>query len=693
MTENIIPPVGEFHITPPGEKHVKVKSSFLKKHTNNPVTYIENLLESSLAFHKKDREREEKSHKFFTGLDFGQWSDAYNKLIDSGELEADRSQFNMIMKKVNGFVGSISKNPYDISFAPVDSGDIDSSQLLERLMLHDKGITQWDDNFKLAVRYAMIHNAYLKIGVTTKYNKFGNVSLDFIEASKVLTDPNWESESMKDCKWCATIAYLSPNEAMDVFPDKKQIISSKVNDIAYSIFSATPEDQRKEMYEYMAQVHNDRFRFITFHHMAKEKVTRRAASDDTGNFISIPNPPKELSDGTTEKEWLESWYTTNNVAVESIIETEDLVDVYYQTTVCSAFSMTETMDDDIGKVQVGRLPFFNMSFLRHRGRNIGFVDVLTDPQLTFNKRMTLINEILAKSAKDALLFDPQAFGNDQNKIRAFKKNANKPGFIMDTQPGYLENGGNVFAQVPKAPYPQLEIYNSQQMMDLINTITPQTQTMDGLNESSKETGRLFHLKKSQGDVNSAFVMDMIERTIHEIGEAYVFLCPQIYSGMYRKINLGKNASSDEEEVVELNVHDIDEDGREHVYNDVSLIPYQRVIVTESPKSVTKRASLRSSFMELLQYIPQEMMGARGYAVLKFVENLDSFSEKDLEELKSIISKDVELAKMNTEMQLQQLQAQTQQTQAQTGAMEQESAGEPPQEGGEPIPEDMMQQMV
>jgi hypothetical protein len=92
-------------------------------------------------------------------------------------------------------------------------------------------------------------------------------------------------------------------------------------------------------------------------------------------------------------------------------------------------------------------------------------------------------------------------------------------------------------------------------------------------------------------------------------------------------------------------------------------------------------------MELLQYIPPEMMGARGYAVMKFVENLDSFSEKDLEELRSIIEKDVELAKMNTEMQLQQMQAQTQNTQAQaqmTGAQSQALQSEMMPQGEQPM---------
>ena len=663
MREQIVPPIGEFHLPPLNEKSEKVKSPFLKEVCTNPVTYIENLFSQSLSYHKKDREREEKAHKFFTGLDFGQWSDAFNKLVDSGELEADRSQFNMVMKKVNGFVGSISKNPYDITFAPVDSSDIDSSHLLEKLMLHDKGITNWDSDFKIAIRYAMIHNSYLKLGITTKYNAFGNVSREFIESSKVLTDPNWQSESMKDCKWLITISYLNPREIKEIFPNKASTVDKKVEEIAFSIYSSTPEEHRRGIDEYLVQVHNDSFRVITFHHMAKDKIKRRSAVDDNGNFISVPNPPKELSDGTTEQEWLDSWYLSNGVDSSNIFETEDMVDVYYQTTVCSAISFTEPLDDDIGKVQIGRLPFFNMSFLRHRGRNIGFVDVLIDPQLTFNKRMTLINEILARSAKDALLFDPQTFGNDQNKIRAFKKNANKPGFVMDTMPGYLENGGRVFEQVPKAPYPQLEIYNSQQMLDLINTITPQTQAMDGLNESSKETGRLFHLKKTQGEVNAAFVTDMIERTMREIGEAYAFLAPQIYSGMPRKINLGRNKRTDEEEVVELNIHEIDEDGNEHIYNDVSLIPFQRVVVTESPSSVTKRDSTRTAFMELLNYIPPEMIGARGFAVLKFVENLDSFSEKDLDELKSIVNNDVELAKLSTEAQLQQIQAQTAQMQS------------------------------
>lgn len=670
MIEAALPPLG-LHVREYGEERRKRQSPFFNRFVRNKVQYIENECDSALSFHEKDRKREVRATKFYTSLENGQWSDELNALVDSGELDIDRSQYNMVMKKINGFVGTVSENPFDIDFKPVDSENLDSSIMLRDLLRREKNLTKWDHQFKEAMRYGMIHNAFLMIHIDTSKSKFGNIGLKFVKNSKVLTDPNWTSQTMSDCKWAITVKYMTAHEASMMYPHMSLKIADRVNQMTDNIYYSTPEGQRRSREEYFEQVSNDHYRFLEYHHIVEEKETCRTGMDKNGNIIQVPSPPSNVQDRDEVQEWLQSWYSKNGIIPDTIREYQEYVKNYYVTTVCASLNSYEPFEDDLGKTQCGRLPFFNISFLRHDGRNVGFADILMDPQVNLNKRMSLITEILAKSAKDALIAEPDAFGNDPVKMANFKKNSSKPGYVEFAKRGFIGDGGRVFEQVPKAQYPQLEIFSSQQMMDMINTITPQTITMDGLSDSSKETGILFDHKRSQGELNTSFVFDMVERMWDEVGEACIPLLQNLRSGMYMKMNVGEDNRT-----IEINKRGIDANGVEYIENDISMIPAQSVIVSKSPKGVNRRYQDRVSYMELYRMTPDTMPLTKAFYAQKFIENLDSFNEKTLEEIKQVNAKDLELiisqnaaatsnAQLNAGMasiQLEQMLAQAQQGQ-------------------------------
>lgn len=691
MFKTAIPPSG-YNTREFGKKRAKKPSPFFNTVRQNPIILIDSYFQSALSFHSVDRKREQKATSFFTGLDKGQWSSELNKLIDSGELNMDRSQFNLIMKKVNGFVGSITNNPYDISYAPIDGGDLQSSEIMKGLIVGEREKTGWNDVINLALRYGIIHNAYTRFKITKKYSIFGNIGMDFIKSSHVLTDPNWTTDSLEDCDWLITSTYLTPLQAIDRYPEKASLIKKRVIDMAVAQYAGTPENMKISLDVTMDEVYNNMCRFIEFHHMVSEKVTRRVAFDENGNSVEIPTPPQEFSESEAGEEWLSAWYAANGVEPESIIEIEDSIRQYYVTTICPALSTTEVFEDDLSPIQCGRLPYYNFTFLRHDGRNIGFVDILMDPQMNFNKRMNLINEILGKSAKDALLFDPLAFGQDGRKIDRVKKNINKPGFVEATAPGFLQAGGQAFAQVPKAPYPQLEIYETDKYQQMIDTITPQTVTADGRNESSKETGILFEKKRSQIYETTSFVFDQISTRYREIAESFFFIARDHKSNMYSTVTVNKG--SENEDIVEINKKEMDETGEVSTINDVSQIPFQAVSILKSTKGSTMRSVARSSIIDILGNMPLDAQNMRMELGMMYFDKSDEFSPDDLDRIKGAIGLDKQLVNSTTYFQVKQAQSQTQQLDAQTQQMlmQQQGAapGQPGPPQGQPQPEQQQQ---
>jgi hypothetical protein len=310
--------------------------------------------------------------------------------------------------------------------------------------------------------------------------------------------------------------------------------------------------------------------------------------------------------------------------------------------------------------------------------------------------MSLITEIMAKSTKDAHLFEPNAFGGDYEKIKKVEQNMSKPGFSMAAEPGYIESGAPIFLQVPKAPYPQLELTNLRDMQGLIDTISTQSTTMDGSNESSKETGILFERKREQGEIGMAYLYATVARFWREIGHAYIGVAQSLYSGIYATIPLSSG------EFIELNRPELASDGREYLSNNVAYLGCHNVVVTQSPNGLTQRINDRITSIEMIRVLPETMGATKLTLAKQMLRTMDNYTASEREAMLQLasleqkaIQSNLELQIMNAEaqkMQIEQMLAQSQQPpQPQEGQPQQ--GGQPPVEGEQLTEEQIAQQMA
>lgn len=649
------------------------------------VLFVEDLLEKYKSAHDAFRRREDDNHSMYHALDFGQWpSDLLSELRNSDDPR-DLTQYNFVKNIVDVAVGTSFKNPYEVTITAVDPEVSDLAVVGQTLFYTDKELCRWDDEYLPILTDAMITVGIAHLCVTREHNVLGNIALKHVQHGHFLPDPDWHGQTLKDCRRGITVSYMNPQEVADTYGVSSEILAYRIAEMAKAIAYGTVDtDQSAPMWA-LEKVRNTTYRVTHYHHVERKKTTRRVAIDYFGRTYDVPKPPEDLK-GEYASQWVSSWLQINNLSEEQILEIDEFEDVYYITSVCGDLVPDRALEDKPGELQLGRLPFFDVSACRHDGKYIGVVDVVGGPQSGFNQRMSLISEIIARGAKDGLVFDPAAFGNDPAKIEQVKNEMSKPGFRIDTESGYLAEGGRVFADIPRAPYPQLEHTNANMLLNIMQQITPINPAMLGRNENAHETGIMLERKREQGEITMAQITHSINRFWEEIGEAYLRAASQVYGGVYRIVSSGNK-------IVELNRPETAPDGEIYLANDISLLPRHRVVVALSAGGISQRVNDRISAMELIRILPAEASASRFSLIRKAVSTIDSFSSKERDEIDKLLALEQELVESNLTANIANAKAMQAQAEA---AIAQMSAPQPtPEEaaaGGERIPPELMAMM-
>jgi len=668
----------------------KHPSPFFKKVNRSAVSWIEDSFVKACEFHREDRIREDRNHRFFTALNRAHYSKEVLDKVASGELNIDLSQFNFLMKKVTGFVGAMMKNPHDIEFIAQSPDFIDSAILLKHLMFKDKEVGDWDDHVREAIKNGIIYGSFVRIGVTTKHHELGNMEIQCMKPGTVLTDPSWDSDDLAKCSYYMTVVYMNAYTAKETYPHKSSRIDSAIRRMYENSIEYTQRDGHAFTEHDLHDLYDQRYRFIEFHHMVDEEVLQMIGLTPDGTYVEVPEPPKAITKSEHVNEWLDQWYAVNHVDKKSVFTRKHKISKYYVTTVCAALDTELAFDDNLGVIQAGRLPMTHFSYLRHGGKNIGLIDVLADSQTTFNKNMSLILELIAKAAKDGQVYEPNAFGNKKSKMDEFEKKSARPGFKMAAEPGYIENGGRIFAEIPNSSgqIAQQTQQNANQMFDLLNQLTPQTLAMEGMNESSKETGRLFMEKRAQGEVTMDTVTAGIARMMRDIGRIWRTGVNQFYSDVYRRVTDSNG------KVIELNKVEYTPEGMQFISNNIALMPEHEVVVSVSPSGLTQRIGDQISSLELIRILPPEMKLTSVNLTSRIIKSLDNYSKKDKEAFLADLDTERILIKTQIETQIANNEATTAQAKAIVQQMSQPPAPPAPPAGqGDATPEQQQSEMV
>lgn len=626
------------------------------------VDYILSEFNNVLDFETDNLKRNEESWALYSGFNDGQWP----KDIAAQLRKENRNPFqaNFIRQKVDGLTGSLIKNFFDVNFEAVDSNNVSQIRMIKDLMFIDKELMDWNASYLDLVTDGLIHQGVEEIYISDRYSPFGNIGFRRILPGHIILDPDWLTNNSWDLKRAWKVAYLRAKDIKEIYSAKGEEIDNFIK-MKKGIPSHFDNGDRTRSIPHndLAPNYNEKYRVIEFYHMEKEKK-KIEISVQTG--LPIPEGPDEF-----KKEWA----ILNGVDLsEGVISRDEYINTCYVSTICPSISKYLLLEDKKSRIQLGRLPFFPYSAGRINGKNSGIPELLKSIQQTYNKRESMVDNIIASSASGAAAIDPNIVDADASQMEAIKQNWTKPGYRFWTAPGALASGREFVKQLPQSNVDYGVINEISRMIELFDRVSKQPAAMDARSEGSEESGILFARKELRAEIALTKIYKGLEQHWNEKGEAYLILAKQLYSGVYRDFNIPGRG-----EKLEINKPVYTVSG-EIIENDIAQLPRMKVIVTQSPEGATQKAVDRAVNAEILRSIGPENPIQRARAVKNIMKTLDT-DKKDRDEAETDSMMELELARQRVATELLNLKA----TQVQI-QMQMQQAMQPQLPGIEQVPQ-------
>lgn len=640
-------------------------------HTKNEkISWIEDEFNSALEFEQDSSEDNSDAWQLYSGFDDGQWpEDIKSQLNDEGR---NPFQGNFIRTKVDGLAGGLIKNYLDMDFEPVNGEYQHLTRLAKELFHIDKDVMRWDAAYKDLAIDGVVFLAIGELYISDRIDPLGNIGFRRIMPGHIILDPHWLSNDSRDLKRLWKVGYLTAEEIKQKYKtvDKELDVIMALQQRSSTDFDNGDTSEGYPHYN-LASDYGSKFRVIEYHHMQKEKKTVEIYLNALGEFVVVPN--------TGDNEFKQKWAEINQVDLENDpIKKTIEQDIYYVSTIAPQLNRTLLLEDRRSNIQIGRLPFFPWSAGRINGRNSGIPMLLKSVQQTYNKRESLLDSMIASSANGAMAMDPNIVDGNEGMKQAIEKNWNVPNFKFWTAPGAIESGKGMFQELPKGTPDYRIVEELNRMIALSDRLSKQPAVMEGRSEGSEDRSGILNARKQmQVEVTQATLTKSVEYWWDEIGEGYLLLAKQLYSGAYREMKV-----PGEDRTIELNKPVITPSGEE-IMNDFSQLPRSRVIVTQSPEGATIKDKDRAINVEILRVIGPENPVSRAQAVRNVMGTLNGTKaeRKRFEQTSEI---EMALAMERAKTETLQLQAAQMQIQAQLGGG---GAAPPGAEGQQQGPQD------
>lgn len=608
-----------------------------------------------------ERYQENENHGIYNGIGFGQWpKQVLEALSKNGRSVKDLSQFNFVFKKVNDIVGYLVRNWYDIDYASIDGEGTETLQYMRDLYFSDKDLCDWDTEINDMLTNGCIRSGELMVTVDYRHdNSFGNIGVKSLPPGSVIRDVNWTSKNSGDCRNAFTVTYMTPKEIKEKYKTKSERIDALIQMKAMEETDTDVYQGHNIPHFNLEEEYNKIYRVLEYHHMETEKRKKRIGMTMHGQFVDVP----EEADV--------AWFEYNNVSEDTIIEDDDMVEVYYITTICPELDPEQPLEDRMGMLQMGRLPLIHWSYGRQGGINLGVVDLIKDPQRYYNQMMSLSHEIIAFSRRVRVI-DPAAFGNDTMNLDELEEKLTTPGKTVFSEHGASLEFPNAIQEASPSTYTGNELNLADTAKMAADQLTPYNSALGG-EGSGERSAKHFDGKREQGEINMSLLNDSVKRFNNELAECYFYAAQSLYGGLYRKFNTNSDKG-------DIEINKPLDDGT--VANDISRLPRARVVITESPEGVTRRINNRVTAFETLKYMGDSDPLASSFMYEIIFKSMDNLTQAQRDAISTQFEENRELIKVNnkanaaqaqlavvqSEMQIQQMQAQAQQAQT------------PPQEG-------------
>lgn len=630
---------------------------------------------------RDDRDRLFENIRLWSGINDGQWDDWVRNLL----RQEDRNvkTLNVLAQKIAVLVGSLRANPFYVRFVPTNG---EMSQLIEDfrdIYISDKHTQRWDVAELDCLRYGVgCGHADEQLIIDRSRDPEGRLRFVFRQPGTVMYDAFWKSSDTEDCSvaWCFTNMTLERISELYDIPVKALQTELNIQNLMQREFDKDTVSIRFNQNE--QNVYNRGYQVREKHEMKQKKGKKLV--DYSKGYSGLTFPMVD------DREYLIAWGNKNDVNWDYVEEVPFKYKELHITSWCPYISRRLMLEDKPSEIQIGRLDLFPYTGWRINGVDHGIIDVAKDPQRLLNENETLKQYMIANAAKGATILNSDLTGGDEDKMEDIKNNWTKANFMTDAP---LDDIKTPFIKLKEQTYDPALSASESTLIDIINLITPVPAAMSSQTESDRESGKLYQSKIAVAEVGMRMLNDGWRQHNYDKASAYFRQAKLLYRDRYRqfpKITASGDIMPGATIEVNVNVGGA-------IINDISAIPDCEVIVREDQNGMITRTMNRTTFMEMLQFIPPDLALLRTKIVDLIIKTLDigddekaTFESLTTLELQNALrahvaqGKNSEAAAAQAEMLIQQVSMQLQGPQQQLPQQATPTEGQPV----EPTPQEV-----
>lgn len=514
--------------------------------------------------------------------------------------------YNICQRKIQGLVGSLLRNNFDISYMPIDGANTSLIQSLEDMLKADLNSGNWDYHLMMFLKIGMIEEAVMELTTNTRESPLGNLAFETTQPGSVVIDPNWRTNDSRDMQEACKFIYLSPTLILDMFPDMEDAIKGAVIE---RVRRGRDYEEKDEGFtkNYQTILGSD-YMVLQYSCMEMVKASRTV---DIKTGTEFP----ETNDTAYKIQWMQ----INNIDADYVRE------ISYSKRVCKVITtipglLEKPVQDKPHEIQIERLPFFPWSPERVNGETRAIIDIIKGMQDTLNKRENMVSNIIENSANGAAAIDPDIVDSDPELKKLIQANWSNPRFKFWTAPGKLAGGKKFMEELPRSAPPNEVFAQINHIWEGIDRVLPVNAASDGRSESSQESGILYSMKQNAIEVAQTTLVRGISSILSEMGDAYFRAAKTFYSDVERKFVKPDGSVFSINQVIPLPSGDLG------IRNDISSLQNLKTLVKMGKDSPNSRFSRRLIALDLLKLIPPTMPVLQTEVIGEIMSTLDVSDE-------------------------------------------------------------------
>ena len=536
----------------------------------------------------KDREREQKNWKIYSGVNDGQWDEAALELLRNEDRPAHT--FNLVQGAIDMAAGTLKQNPYKTRFDPIDpivENQVNLAQWLYDFE-HDRG--GWGREEMMMIVSGLIYRGVAQYFPDYSDNNLGNVGWKTICPWNVNTPRSWNSYKIKDLNYLTLDGWMDADQIAATYQSKEKDVMQAVekDQIAEKQQWQPDEDdlatQRKSDLSRKGQ-----YRVIETYFQQKTSVS---TVYDLSNGKPLAGKPQNILDMAVQKD---------PQRYKKVVDIQNRTRV---VTICPGLSATLILAEGDYPLQLGALPFHFWSAKNLFGEAQGMVDKLRDAQEVYNKRQSSLTNYEAQVANGSHIGDLDYF-SDENERNNIKENLNKPGNVFWAS-GQGRGVANAIIPVPMPPAPTYLTTGSQEMIQLMDRLSNANSALaPSQGNPIGNNGKHYTEILAQSLVPFETLNQFLEAVWDERAAGFIPAAQYIYAGVERRL---KSPKSTKALVVNQRVP-YGNGANWSQINDIQTLSRYDWTITASEQGTTKKQQDMADIRNTLQLIKNPLLAS------------------------------------------------------------------------------------